>query len=204
MRLSVQTLKRYAAETKAQEAFAKKEWKDNGHVAGHDFSLNRKGRRGRPTLPTDAKDSHRKTIERYAYAWKRLSRIKLRSELRNEGYSLGLNAIHRRLQTMKSRRKAIEAKPMLSAANKKQRAQYCMDRVDKSHGRDRLRFKLDKNSLHFDESWFYVSQTKFKALLIEDMDVLIAPKAQHKSHMSKAMLLSVIGAPQVVEYEGKV
>ena len=26
----------------------------------------------------------------------------------------------------------------------------------------------------FDESWFYVSQTKFKVLLIEDMDVLIA------------------------------
>ena len=79
-----------------------------------------------------------------------------------------------------------------------------MDRIDKSHGRDRLLFKLDKNSFHVDESWFYLSQTKFKALLIEDMDVLIAPKAQHKSHMSKAMLLSVIGAPQVVEYEGKV
>ena len=48
-----------------------------------------------------------------------------------------------------------------------------MERIDKSHGRDRLRFKLDKNSFHVDESWFYVSQTKFKALLIEDVDVLI-------------------------------
>ena len=32
VRLSVETLKRYAAEMKAQEAFAKKEWKDNGRV----------------------------------------------------------------------------------------------------------------------------------------------------------------------------
>ena len=32
VRLSVQTLKRYAAEIKAQEAFAKKEWSDNGRV----------------------------------------------------------------------------------------------------------------------------------------------------------------------------
>ena len=49
-----------------------------------------------------------------------------------------------------------------------------------------------------------MSQTKFKALLIEDMDVLIAPKVQHKSHISKVMFLSVVGVPQVVEYEGKV
>ena len=106
MRLSAQKLKRYTAEMKAQEAFAKKEWKDNGHVAGHDFSPNRKGRCGRPTLLTDAlKDSYRKIIERYAYTWKCLSRLKLKSELRNEGYNLGLHTIHRRLQTMKSRHK---------------------------------------------------------------------------------------------------
>ena len=48
-----------------------------------------------------------------------------------------------------------------------------------------------------------MSQTKFKVLLIEDMDVLIAPKVQHKSHIS-VRVLSVIGVPQVVEYEGKV
>ena len=40
VRLSEQSLKRYAAEMKAQEEFAKKEWKDNGRVAGHDFSPN--------------------------------------------------------------------------------------------------------------------------------------------------------------------
>ena len=36
------------------------------------------------------------------------------------------------------------------------------------------------------------------------MDVLIAPQTQHKSHIQKVMFLSVIGVPQVVEYEGKV
>ena len=94
VRLSEQSLKRYAAEMKAQEAFSKKEWKDNGRMAGHDFSLNRKGRCGRPTLLTDElKDSYRKIIERYAYSWKYLSRRKLRSELRKDGRNLSLGAI---------------------------------------------------------------------------------------------------------------
>ena len=168
VRLSEQSLKRYAAGMKAQEAFSK--WKDNGRMAGHDFSPNRKGRCGRPTLLTDElKDLYRKIIERYAHSWKCLSRRKLRSELRKDGHNLSLGAIQSRLMRMKSRHKAIKAKPMLSAANKKQRAQRCMDRIDKSHGRDRLRFKLDKSSFHVAESWLYVSQTKFKALLIEDM-----------------------------------
>ena len=49
-----------------------------------------------------------------------------------------------------------------------------------------------------------MAQDKFKVLLIEDMDVLIAPKVKHKSHISKVMFLSVVGVPQVVEHEGRV
>ena len=93
---------------------------------------------------------------------------------------------------------------MLSAANKKQRVQRCMDGIDKSRGRDRAQFRLDKSSFHVDESWFYVTQDKFKVLLIEDMDVLIAPKVKHKRHISKVTSLFVVGVPQVVEHEGKV
>ena len=58
--------------------------------------------------------------------------------------------------------------------------------------------------LHVDESWFYITKESFKVLLVEEMDVLIAPQTQHKSHIQKVMFLSVIGVPQVVEYEGKV
>ena len=80
MRLSEITLKRYAAEMKAQEAFAKKEWNENCRVAGQDFSVNRKGRCGRPSMLTnELKDSHRKIIERYANSWKYLSQRKLKS-----------------------------------------------------------------------------------------------------------------------------
>ena len=68
---------------------------------------------------------------------------------------------------------------MLSATNKKQRVQYCVDGIDKSHGGDKLKFRLDKNSFHVDESWFYGTQDKLKVLMIEDMDVLIAPKVKH-------------------------
>ena len=79
-----------------------------------------------------------------------------------------------------------------------------MDAIDKSHGRDRVRLRLDKNSFHVDESWLCVTQDKFKVLLIEDVDVLIAPKVKHKRHISKVTSLFVVGVPQVVEHEGKV
>ena len=93
---------------------------------------------------------------------------------------------------------------MLSRANKRQRARRCMDGVDKSHGRDRLQLRLNKSSLHVDESWLCVTQDELKASLIEDVDALVAPKAKRKSHISKATFLSVIGAPQALEREGRV
>ena len=68
----------------------------------------------------------------------------------------------------------------------------------------RVESNNSENMFHVDESWFYITKESFKVLLIEEMDVLIAPQTQHKSHMQKVMLLSVIGVPQVVEYEGKV
>ena len=34
-----------------------------------------------------------------------------------------------------------------------------------------------------DESWFYLTSDAITVLLIEDMDVLIRPKVQHKSHI---------------------
>ena len=62
LKLSEETLKRHAAETK-------REWKDNGRVAAYDFSPNRRGRRGRPTARTiELQDSYRETIESFAYA----------------------------------------------------------------------------------------------------------------------------------------
>ena len=158
--LSEVCIKKYAQEMKAQEAFAKSEWKRNRRVACQNFSANRKGRRGRPSLLTnELKESYRKTIERHAYSWRRLSIRKLRSELRWEtGHELRLRTAHERLRRMKSKHKAIRAKPTLSAANKKQRVQCCMGAMDKSRRRDRVQFRLDMNSFHVDESWLYVTQ----------------------------------------------
>ena len=48
-----------------------------------------------------------------------------------------------------------------------------------------------------DESWFYLTSDAITVLLIEDMDVLIHPKVQHKSHIEKIMFLAEVDQAQL-------
>ena len=54
-----------------------------------------------------------------------------------------------------------------------------------------------------DESWFYLTSDAITVLLIEDMDALIRPKVQHKSHIEKIMSLAALGQPQKVIWKGE-
>ena len=202
--VSIDTIRRYAREMRDQERAATDV--PSGEVSGVDLSPNLRGKCGAKTkLTPTLQEGYRKVIERYAYSWRYLTRRELQRELFKEtGQHVSLGGIQIHLKKMNVRTKTIKIKPILTEENKKKRVRYCLDLVDKSHGRDRLEFKLEKNMFHVDESRFYITKESFKALLIEEMDVLIAPQTQHKSHIQKVMFLSVIGVPQVVEYEGKV
>ena len=80
--------------------------------------------------------------------------------------------------------------------NKMLRMKYALAQVNRSHGRSKLRFKDNKRTIMVDESWFHLTSDAVTVMLIEDMDVLIHPKVQHKSHIEKIMFLAVLGQPQ--------
>ena len=92
---------------------------------------------------------------------------------------------------------------MLTERNKTLRMKYALAQIDRSHGRKRIRFKDNKRTIMVDESWFYLTSDAVTVLLIEDMDVLIHPKVQHKSHIEKIMFLAVLGQPQKVIWKGE-
>ena len=72
------------------------------------------------------------------------------------GRHVSLGGIQIHLKKMNVRTKTIKIKPTLTQEIKKKRLRCCLNLIDKSHGRDRLEFKLEKNMFHVDESWFYI------------------------------------------------
>ena len=172
---------------------------------GVDLSSNRSGRYGgKSKLTSTLQEGYRKVIERYAHSWRYLTRRELQRELlKATDQYISLGGIQIRLKRMKVRTKTIKTKPILTEESKKRRIRYCLDNIDRTQGTNKLKFKLEKNMFHADGSWFYITEESFKVLLIEEMDVLIAPTTQYKSHIQEVMFLSVIEFPQVVEYEGK-
>ena len=75
--------------------------------------------------------------------------------------------------------------------------------VNRSHGRSKLRFKDDKRAIMVDESWLRLTSDAVAVMLIEEMDALIHPKAQHKSHIEKTTSLAALGQPQKVIWRGE-
>jgi len=189
---------------KAQELASDQIFEETGEVAGLDFTSNRVGKCGRLSQLTDAvKEVYREIISRYAHSWIYLSERTLVTELKKKGHNFSKGAVRNHLKKLKARHKKVYLKPTLTEQNKIKRMEYCIDQIDKSHGRGQLKFKDNMNTIMVDESWFYVAKDGIKVLLVEDMDVTINPKVHHKSHIEKIMFLSVIGRPQKIKFEGE-
>ena len=106
-------------------------------------------------------------------------------------------------------RKKVYLKPILSEQNKILRMKCALAQIDRSHERKRIRFKDNKRTIMVDESWFYLTSDAITVLLIEDMDVLIHPKVQHKFHIEKIMFLAALGQKVIwkgeeIDFDGKI
>ena len=169
-----------------------------------DHGASRKGKRGRISkLAEPVKKVHREIISRCAFSWTRLSENKLWEELKKRGLSFSTRTAHEHLKLLEKRRKKASLKPTLSEQSKTLRVKCALAQVSRSHGRGKLRFKGSKRAIMVDESWLYLTSDAVTAMLIEEMDALIHPKAQRKSHMEKTMLLAALGQPQRVIWKGE-
>ena len=204
VRVAATTVKRIAREAKRQEEESENHFLNTGEFKGMDHSACRKGKCGRISKLTEpVKEVYRDIISRYAFSWTRLSEAKLWEELKKKGLNFSTSTVHEHLKLLEKRYKKVYLKPILSEQNKILRMRYALAQVNRSHGRSKLRFKDNKRTIMVDESWFYLTSDAVTVMLIEEMDVLIHPKVQHKSHIEKIMFLAVLGQPQKVIWKGE-
>ena len=117
------------------------------------------------------------------------------------GYSFSSRTIHEHLKLLKKRYKTVKLKPLLTHENKKKRARYALDKVDKRHGREMYNFFASMGIVMVDESWLYLTKDSTRVMLIEGMDVLASPKVHHKDHTEK--ILSTVARPRKVMWQGR-
>ena len=198
------TIRNVAREAKLQEEESERHFLKTGKFKGINLGSCREGKCGRKSKLTDeVKEAYREIVSRFAYSWTYLSEATLQEELRKKGLNFSAGTVHNHLLLLRKRNKKVYLKPMLTEHNKTLRMKYALAQIDRSHGRKRIRFKDNKRTIMVDESWFYLTSDAVTALLIEDMDVLIHPKVQHKSHIEKIMFLAVLGQPQKVIWKGE-
>ena len=204
VRVCESTINRVAREAKLQEEESERHFQKTGKFKGMNLGACREGKCGRKSKLTDeVKEVYREIVSRFAYSWTYLSEATLQEELKKKGLNFSAGTVHNHLLLLRKRNKKVYLKPMLTERNKTLRMKYALAQIDRSHERKRIRFKDNKRTIMVDESWFYLTSDAVTVLLIEDMDVLIHPKVQHKSHIEKIMFLAVLGQPQKVIWKGE-
>ena len=91
-------------------------------------------------------------------------------------------------------------KPPLSESQKKRRIDFICDQVDEVTGN----FLDQFNVIHSDESWFFLLKDK-KIRMFPGDDIPGSPRAQHKSHVPKIMIIVANARPDPTHnFDGKI
>jgi len=150
-----------------------------------EVSMSRKKRKGRPSTMDAEWDGvtaalapkKRKTYRRWASAaGKSLSTLYRWSKAK------GFKAVR------------LNLKPKLSEQHKLNRIAYVLGQVIDLDAR-RPRYKNMYGHVHIDEKWFYLMANGKTVIVGPDEKLPDCPAVQHKSHIPKAMFISVLGRP---------
>ena len=150
-----------------------------------EVNMSRKKRKGRPssieadwgTVTDSLQPSKRKTFRRWACA---------------AGKSL--TTVWRWAKVKGFARTSRWIKPKLSDQHKLNRIKYVLEQVQDLDA-DHPRFTNMFDRVHIDEKWFYLLANGTTIILGPDEELPARPVVQHKSHVPKAMFVSVIGRP---------
>ena len=116
--------------------------------------------------------------QEYANAWMRLTRRLWKEELRLRGYHLS---------THRNPPKAAQFednKPLYQAlTHSTTKGSFILDMADRNHGLNlhQHRWKDQYDTVHVDESWFYLNRVDNSVTIIDGVTVPDAPTTQHKS-----------------------
>jgi hypothetical protein len=142
------------------------------------FCSQRKRRCGRHSkLTPELRVEYLRIFQEYANAWMRLSVRMLRGELITAGHPLSTATIHAHLKLLHARKKKLRIKPKLTVFHKEDRARFILDAADRNHGLDRPNhFYQDQfDTIHVDESWFYLERITNEIWLIDGVVIPDTP-----------------------------
>jgi hypothetical protein len=148
--------------------------------------------------------------QEYADMWILLTGDICAAELADRGVVISARTVKRHFQLLKARKKNCFVKPSLSPAHKAARMEYILDQADRDHGllRPEHRFRDQKDTVHIDESWFYLTTVDRNVLVWDDIFIPDSPTVRHKSHITKVMFLVAMARPQAIPgggwFDGKV
>jgi len=169
------------------------------NIAYPTLQSRRKGKCGRKSrLTNGVRDHYMSILQFYAnhMRWATLRILKL--ELFSKGHKFCINTIKLHLAKMNSGATNLRVKPTLTQVQKDARCKYICSQVDRRHGlqRNDHRFKDQLNTVHIDESWFYLVKVSNRIRTMPGVVVPDNPTTQHKSHITKVMFVVAFGRPQ--------
>ena len=142
----------------------------------------------------------KETLQDYANIHRFASEERITANLLQMGHAIGRSSIHRYLEQMDVKTKTQYIKPMLSEKHKLARLKYVLDKVDTTQ---KGMWVPQLETIHVDESWFYMRQLKYKLKVSADTILPEAPSTQHKSHIKKVLFVVAMARPQK-DFDGKI
>lgn len=171
----------------------------------------RQGRCGRSSkLTPELRTEYLRIFQEYANAWMRVSERMLRAELIAAGHTLSRSTIHAHLKILNAKKKNLRIKPQLTLIHMEDRLRFILDAGDRGHGLNRVNhfYKDQFDTVHVDESWFYLERITNEIWVIDGIVVPDAPSTHHKSHIDKVMFLVAMARPRTfadgTSFDGKV
>ena len=180
-------VKSYCASARKQE---------EAGILSIDLTSKKKGNVGRKsTLTEPLKDIYRAIVKEFPYTWKRLTHRTLRAKLSERGHRFCLKTVQNHHKVLKARHKTFKLKSLLTDIHKENRLRFIMDQVDckTQYGRQELKFRDHLDTIMVDESWIYLMRNDNKLMLIEDIDVVIAPQVVTQSSQSPDLNILDLG-----------
>jgi len=168
-------------------------------VLSPDMSVKRVGKCGRPTKLTEVLKEHYRAIgQEYATLWIKLTVRELQIELERLGFHLSVSTIHGHLKQLKAKEINIRIKPLLTETHKRNRMTFILNKANRNHGLNRPEhyWKDQLDTIHVDESWFFMQNINNHVLVWDGIIIPDAPTTRHKSHITKVMFLVALARPQ--------
>ena len=165
---------------------------------GKTLCLTSKKRSGRPSSMTPTKIAR---IMDANHAARTLSVRSLSSRLEEKGLNVAKSTLDKWLKDMGAVRKKRRIKPKLDFHHRQSRVDFVLDQVDNR----RRNFKHGLNTVHVDESWFYLIREHEKVRMFPGEVDVGAIKLQNKSHIPKVMFICAVTRPNPSRgFDGKV